>query len=118
MLLAGATVTTVHAQDQLQPTTHRATHYGISYQGQTMGCGGRYDTENTSILAVPPSLYHIPCGTQFIVTGPVGSIHVTRQDSCPGCDRSTPSMIDLSEAGITQVCGSLGSCTVQMERID
>lgn len=114
MLLAGATVTLAHAQDT---SSYRATHYGTSYQGQTMGCGGRYDTNDTTILAVPPSLYHIPCGTQFTVTGSAGSIHVTRQDSCPGCDRSTPSMIDLSEAGITIVCGSLGSCIVSMERV-
>lgn len=106
------------AAQQPAQQTYRATHYGTSYQGQTMGCGGRYNTTDTTILAVPPSLYNIPCGTQFQITGPAGTIIVQRTDSCPGCDRSSPRMIDLSEAGIIQVCGSLGSCIVTMERMD
>lgn len=81
-----------------------ATHYGESYQGSPMGCGGRYSSFDPSIVAVGPSRYREwPCGTELIVEGPAGSIVVTRQDSCPGC---SPNMLDLSEAGNATVCGA------------
>lgn len=118
MITAGALLHTSYAQESqsANTSTYRATHYGISYQGQTMGCGGRYDTNNPAILAVGPPLYaSTPCGTQFQITGPAGTIIVQRTDSCPGCSNQ---LIDLSEAGITQVCGSLGSCVVTMERLE
>jgi hypothetical protein len=78
-----------------------------------MACGGTYSSWNTTIIAVGPADYsNYPCGTSLNVTGPQGSIEVTRQDSCPGCRQ----MVDLSEAGIIAVCGSLGSCVVSVNR--
>lgn len=94
--------------------THTATHYGTSYNGQRMGCSGIYTSANTAILAVPPNMYHVPCGTPYMVVGPNGTIQVTRTDSCPGCGNYTPNRIDLSEAGITVVCGGLYNCAVAL----
>lgn len=89
------------------------THYGYEYNGRQMGCGGMYSSSDTSIVAVSPIRYsQWPCGTVLQVTGPAGSIQVVRQDSCPGCHAN---MIDLSEAGIIAVCGSLGTCRVEVE---
>ena len=97
-----------------QPTiAGTATHYGESYHGQTMGCGGAYDTNNTAIVAVSPDRYaDWPCGTEMRVTGPAGSIVVVRTDSCPGCSGNH---IDLSEAGFVAVCGPLASGTCRVE---
>lgn len=93
----------------------RATHYGVSYQNQRMGCGGRYSTWDTSIIAVPPSRYAAwPCGTALVVTGPAGQIVGTRQDSCPGCDAAGV-IVDLSEEGHRRVCG-VGTCWVTVAR--
>ena len=87
-----------------------ATHYGESYNGSPMGCispnGSRqyYDSNNPTILAVGPTRYaEWPCGTQLLITGPAGTIQVTRTDSCPGCSHN---VIDLSELGNELVCGS------------
>lgn len=91
------------------------THYGIGFQGSQMGCpgSGRYDTNDTTIVAVGPSQYwQWPCGTGFYISGPNGSIWATRQDSCPGCGTNH---LDLSEAGMLTVCGYLGRCSVWIE---
>ena len=88
------------------PGTFTATRYGVSYEGQALGCGsGVYRTDDTAILAAPPDLYgEWPCGTKLrvvnLLTG--GFIEVYRLDSCPGCGNNH---IDLSEAGISQLCG-------------
>jgi len=90
--------------------TYRATHYGESYNGRPLGCGGTYSSWDTSIVAVGPGDYaRWPCGTVLEVVGPQGTIEVIRQDSCPGCY----GMIDLSEAGHAAVCG-IGTCTVEV----
>ena len=90
----------------------RATHYGESYQGQTMGCGGTYDTADPTIVAVSPDRYESwPCGTRLRVTGPAGQQDVVRTDSCPGC---TGNWLDLSEAGFARVCG-VGTCEITIE---
>lgn len=90
-----------------------ATHYGAAYNGSPMGCGGRYSSDDVSIVAVGPSRYAAwPCGTQLVIDGPEGSIVVTRQDSCPGC---APNMVDLSEAGSVAVCGAPAhTCRVEI----
>lgn len=90
------------------------THYGESFNGQTMACGGTYWSSDASIAAVPyPSRnQQWPCGTRFVVSGPAGSIEVVRTDSCPGCNHS---QLDLSEAGMMLVCGYLGRCPVRIE---
>lgn len=74
-----------------------------------MGCGGLYDPTDTTIIAVDPSLYSIyPCGASLIVVAPTGNYVIGhRVDSCPGCKKN---QIDLSEAGITQLCG--GPCDI------
>ena len=104
MLWAGAMAVPVTAADQQSEIEGIATHYGVSYHGQRMGCyGDRYDSYDPTIVAVSPARYaEWPCGSNLLVTGPEGSIMVTRQDACPGC---SPNMIDLSEAGSIAVCG-------------
>ena len=81
-----------------------ATSYGASYNGHSMGCGGVYSSNDTTILAVSPARYREwPCGTRVQVCGPAGCIVVIRQDACPGCYAN---LVDLSEAGNAAVCGS------------
>lgn len=102
-----------------------ATHYGISYEGHSLGCpaitlpAGRrdnlYHSSDRQIAAVPPSRYSTwPCGTPLQVCGAAGCIRVIRMDACPGCDAAGV-IIDLSEAGIEAVCGQLGRCQVSVE---
>ena len=101
---------------QQQPETYRATHYGEQYNGSKLGCPGTgvYSCSDISIAAVGPNDYaRWPCGTSLLITGPNGSIQVTRQDSCPGCN----GMIDLSEAGHERVCG-IGTCSVEIQLND
>ena len=101
LLWMGATAQPATAADEIINGT--ATHYGYSYHGQRMGCGGIYSSYDETIVAVSPSRYaEWPCGTELQVIGPAGTIIVTRQDSCPGCSRN---MIDISEAGSIAVCG-------------
>lgn len=70
---------------------------------------GTYNTNDVTIIAVGPAYYaQYPCGTPLLIEGQAGSIIGVRKDSCPDCTYQ----IDLSEAGIRQVCGSLGSCQV------
>lgn len=92
-----------------------ATHYGSSYNGSPLGCGGTYWGSDPTIVAVGPSRYsEWPCGSQLTVSGPAGSLTVTRQDSCPGCSAN---MIDLSEAANEAVCGAPAhTCSVSIER--
>ncbi len=93
----------------------RVTHYGTSYEGKLMGCAPRqaYRSSDMSIVAVGPMHYREwPCGTRMRVSGPSGSIVVTRTDACPGCGRYH---LDLSEAGIMATCGQLGRCPVTIE---
>lgn len=93
-----------------------ATHYGESYNGLTMGCGGTYWSTDPYILAVGPAMYaEWPCGTVLRITGPAGSLDIARSDSCPGCSGAN---IDLSEAGQAIICGQVGSnCRVSIERV-
>lgn len=101
-------VASVSAQE-----TMTATHYGESYNGRGTYCGTTYWSMDTTIVALGPVYYSsYPCGTAVTVTGPSGSIQASVQDRCGGCTYQ----IDLSEAGITAVCGSLGSCEVRVER--
>lgn len=90
------------------------THYGESFNGQQMACGGTYWSSDSSIAAVPyPSRNREwPCGTEFVVSGPAGSVRVVRTDSCPGCHHT---QLDLSESGMMAVCGYLGRCPVWIE---
>ncbi len=90
------------------------THYGESYNGLTMGCGGIYWSWDTTIVAIPYPGRHAewPCGTRFRITGPTGTIDAVRTDACPGCHRN---QLDLSESGMLTVCGYLGRCPVYIE---
>lgn len=93
----------------------RATHYGESFNGRGMYCGGTYWSSDKTIVAVGPAHYgDLPCGTQLIVEGPVGTIDAVVQDHCGGCT----TQIDLSEAGIIEVCGSLGGCIVRATAVE
>lgn len=105
------------AAAQQPEASGRATHYGVSYHGQRMGCpgAGRYSTYDPTIIAVPPSRYaQWPCGTALVVSGPGGTIIGTRQDACPGCDAAGV-IVDLSEEGHRRVCG-VGTCWVTVAR--
>ena len=81
------------------------THYGESYNGQVLGCGyGSYSSTDATIVAVGPARSGSwPCGTVLQICGPVKCTLAMRQDSCPGC---SPYVLDLSEAGIGEVCGA------------
>lgn len=87
-----------------------ATHYGESYNGSGMSCNGRpYWSSDTTLIALSYSdKQRFPCGTPLTVAGSAGTIQVTVTDTCGGCSNQ----VDLSEAGIIAVCGSLGSCQV------
>jgi hypothetical protein len=79
------------------------THYGVGFNGQPLGCGGVYSSDDPTIIAIGPAHYaEWPCGTAIVVCGPNGCLVGVRQDSCPGC---TAGVLDLSEAGIAIVCG-------------
>ncbi len=93
------------------------THYGVSYNGNPMGCSGElYSSENETIIAVGPADYgEWPCGTNLRVCGPTGCVVGFRQDSCPGCGENH---LDLSEAGINTVCGDQAHvCRVGIEEV-
>jgi hypothetical protein len=87
------------------PTQSLVTHYGESYNGQTLGCGtGLYSSDNPTIVAVSPAREgEMPCGTQLQICGAGGCIIALRQDSCPGCSAS---LFDLSESAFAAVCGA------------
>lgn len=91
-----------------------ATHYGASFNGSPMGCGGVYSSSDATIIAVSPARYaEWPCGTSLQVCGAAGCIVGLRKDACPGCG---PNQIDLSEAGLAQVCGpAASSCSVTIK---
>lgn len=91
------------------------THYGESFNGQQLGCDtGPYSSEDASIVAVGPSRYsEWPCGTLLRVCGPGSCIVAQRVDGCPGCG---PNHIDLSEQGLSLVCGpGTGVCKASIE---
>ena len=86
-------------------STTYLTHYGESYNGQVLGCGyGNYSSDDATIVAVGPARSGSwPCGTLLQICGPVKCTLAMRKDSCPGC---SPYVLDLSEAGIGEVCGA------------
>ena len=59
-------VTAADQQSEIEAISGIATHYGYSYHGQRMGCGGdRYDSYDPTIVAVSPARYaEWPCGTE------------------------------------------------------
>ena len=94
-----------------------ATRYGVSYQGQPLGCGaGFYDTTEPSTVAIGPDYSGAwACGTQLRICGRAGCILGIRVDYCPGC---VGQHIDLSEAGLWKVCGDQADiCTVEVEEV-
>ncbi len=101
--------TNIEAQE-----VRNATHYGESYNGSGMSCTGRlyYSSDLTLVALSYADKAIYPCGTPLIIRGPYGQIEVTVTDTCPGCTNQ----VDLSEAGITAVCGGLGSCQVTISQ--
>ena len=90
-----------------------ATHYGAQFNGSPMGCGGVYQSENMTIVAVDPTHYaDWECGAFLFICGPSGCIVGVRQDSCPGC---APGLVDLSEYGYLATCGNVYPCAVSGE---
>ena len=93
-----------------------ATHYGAQYNGSPMGCGGLYQSENMTIVAVDPTHYtDWACGSFLLICGPTGCIVAVRQDSCPGC---APGLVDLSEYGYLATCGNQYPCAVRVQKLD
>jgi hypothetical protein len=85
------------------PLEGSATHYGVAYAGQTMACGGSYVPDDSTIVAVSLARdAEWNCGTYLEICGTLACMRVIRQDSCPAC---LSTHVDLSEAGITLVCG-------------
>lgn len=108
-LLCWAVVVTLALADE-----GLAQNYGPAYQGQPLGCAGAglYDTTNVGIVAVGPSdALSWPCYTVLLVCGEYGCVTAQRLDYCPACH---PGVIDMSEAGLVAVCGSLRRCPVQI----
>ena len=95
------------------PITARATYYHPSLAGGPLGCGyGPYWPSDPTVVAVSPARYREwPCGTEFQISGPAGTIRATRKDACPGCGANH---VDLSSAGSTAVCGRPVTCTVEL----
>jgi hypothetical protein len=81
-----------------------------------MGCGGIYNPADPTVVAV--SLLRDlewPCGAQFEITGPNGTIIGIRRDTCLGC---TANHLDLSRAGFNAVCGpNVSTCNVTIRRL-
>jgi hypothetical protein len=91
----------------------QATHYGESYNGSSLGCGGVYSSADTTIIAVSPARYaEWQCGTQIQICGPAGCIIAMRRDACPGCYAN---LVDLSEEGNALVCGVPSTCRVTLQ---
>lgn len=97
------------------PGSFVATHYGESYNGSPLGCGGVYSSDNPDIVATGAALSRsVGCGRGLMICGSAGCILAHRRDYCPGCDAY--GMIDLSEAGQVAVCGAVGNnCRVSVE---
>jgi hypothetical protein len=91
------------------------TSYGAAYNGSSLGCGGVYSSDDSSILAVGPSNYRRwPCGSHLAVCGPTGAcLSMTRADACPGCGAT---MLDTSESAYAALCGdeASGPCPVHV----
>ncbi|HEY7467821.1 MAG TPA: hypothetical protein VIB47_14105 [Dehalococcoidia bacterium] len=91
------------------------THYGESFSGRILGCGGgTYASDDAGIIAVGSERNkEWPCGTLMRVCGPGGCLLGQRQDSCGGCDAYH---VDLSEEGLYLVCGpGSGVCRASLE---
>jgi hypothetical protein len=87
------------------------TPYSDSLHGNTLGCGGAYDMNDPSIVAVSFARdMEWGCGKLLEITGPNGKIVGVRRDTCPGCSENH---LDLSRAGFNLVCGpNASSCEV------
>lgn len=90
-----------------------ATVYSDSLAGNTMGCGGIYDPNDPTVVAVSWARnmeWH--CGKQLEITGPHGTIIGIRKDTCPGCSENH---LDLSRAAFNIVCGpTQANCTIRI----
>lgn len=93
-----------------QTLTMDATHYGTSYNGRTTACGTTYWSDDHTIAA---SGLHAngqpiwPCWTKLYIEGSHGDLEVTVVDRCRGCGYTK---LDLSEAGVQQLCGQIATC--------
>ena len=89
-----------------------ATRYADSLEGNTMACGGIFDQDDASVVAV--SLEYDEtwrCGDPLEICGPAGCITGIRQDTCPGCPGAH---VDLSRTGLQAVCGNQEACDVRI----
>jgi len=107
-----------HAADGLTPVEIVddvwVTHYGDSFAGQTLGCGGTYASDDGGIVAVGAERdAEWPCGTVLRVCGPGGCLVGERSDGCGGCSAYH---VDVSEEGLYLVCGpGSGVCQASVE---
>lgn len=88
-----------------------ASFYARIFEGGTTLCGTTFHHSDPTIAATAVGGW--PCHTRLTLTGPAGTLTVTRLDGCGGC---RPTDVDLSEAGFQRVCGALsvGRCSIRI----
>jgi hypothetical protein len=103
--------------DPDEPIEGHVTRYNDEiFTGQSMGCSayGVYDPNNPYIVAVGWELHELfPCGTLLEVCGDAGCIDTVRTDTCPGC---VGAHIDMSTAGVREICVDGGGCAVTIRK--
>lgn len=88
-----------------------ASYYAQIFEGGRTACGTVFSHSDPTVAATRTGGW--ACGTRLTLTGPAGTLTVTRLDGCGGCG---PTDVDLSMAGFQRVCGalSIGRCSIRI----
>lgn len=96
---------------------HVATHYSASFEGGTLYCGrdiyGTYNPADVSTVAVAAGSDY-ECGDRLLIIGSEGIVIGVVKDRCGGCGYRH---LDLSIAGMIEVCGAAGVCDIMVRKI-